>query len=475
MKKLTEYTLQEHIRALDAGEYSSLELTRAYLDRIAEVDPHINAFVLVDEQGALRAASASDERRRHGERLGILDGIPYAAKDNLCAKDLRTTCASKMLEHYIAPYDATAVSRLRLGGAVLLGKLNLDEFAMGSTGELSIFGATANPLNPEFVSGGSSSGSAAAVAAMEVPFALGSDTGGSVRQPAAFCGVLGLKPTYGAISRYGLIGFAPSLDCVGLLSKNGADCKAVFSQLTGKDPYDPTSVEYPKEIKSLRRPLRIAVVKELLESENVASDVRLAVQKATEAFAAAGAEIESISLPSPQTALAAYCVLSAVEASSNLARYDGIRYGRRSENVDDLFSLYSNSRGEGFGIEVKRRILFGTCMLTKERREVYLERAIYARNQIRERMKEIFTSFDLILNPTTPTGAFGRGADLTPAQRREADLCAVYANLAGNPALSIPFGKNALGMPLGVQLTAAPCREDLLFAAASILEEASHE
>lgn len=475
MKNLIEYTLTEHIRALKNREYSSVELTRAYLDRIAEVDFGIHAFVLIDDKGAMEAANSSDARRCRGNALGDLDGIPYAVKDNLCAKGMRTTCASRILENYIAPYDSTAVSRLRERGAVLLGKLNMDEFAMGSTGELSIFGATANPLHPDFVSGGSSSGSAAAVAALEVPFALGSDTGGSVRQPAAFCGVTGLKPTYGAISRYGLIGFAPSFDCVGLLTRNAADCQTAFSALVGKDPHDATSLEYPTEASPLHRPLRIAVVKELLESENVTLDVRLAVQKAMAAFAERGAEIELISLPSPQIALAAYCVLSAVEASSNLARYDGIRYGRRSENAENLFDLYANSRGEGFGVEVKRRILFGTCMLTKERREVYLDRAVYARNQIRERMAEIFSSFDLILNPTTPTGAIQKGTDLTPAERRAADLCAVYANLAGNPALSVPFGKNSLGMPQSVQLTAAPCREALLLAAASILEEADHE
>lgn len=475
MKKLIDYTLREHIEALQARAYSSVELTRAYLDRIEEIDSSVNAFVLVDAKGALEAALASDERRRRGATLSSLDGIPYAVKDNLCVSGMRTTCASRILENYIAPYDATAVSRLRERGAVLLGKLNMDEFAMGSTGEHSIFGATSNPLCTELVPGGSSSGSAASVAAREIPFALGSDTGGSVRQPAAFCGVTGLKPTYGAVSRHGLISFAPSFDCVGLLAQNAADCQTVFSALVGKDFHDATTVEHPQKACSLRRPLRIAVVKELLESEQVSEEVRSSVQRAIDVLAAHGAEIKPISLPSPRIALAAYCVLSAVEASSNLARYDGVRYGRRSENADTLFDLYANSRGEGFGTEVKRRILFGTCMLTKERREIYLERAVCARNRIKERMEEIFTSFDLILNPTTPTSAFKRGADLTPAQSREADLCAVYTNLAGNPAISVPFGRNAMKMPVGVQLTAAPYCEELLFAAASILEVADRE
>ena len=475
MKNLIEYTLQEHIEALARGAYSSVELTRAYLDRIAEVDREINAFVLVDEKGAMQAAEASDARRKQGRLLGALDGIPYAVKDNLCVRNMRTTCASKMLENYIAPYDATAVSRLCESGAVLLGKLNMDEFAMGSTGEHSHFGATANPRNTELVPGGSSSGSAAAVAALEVPFALGSDTGGSVRQPAAFCGVLGLKPTYGAISRYGLVGFASSLDCVGILTRNAKDCATVLSALVGKDPRDATSIEYPKEAASPDRPWRVAVVKELLESEVVAEEVRAATRKAMQVFADLGAEIELISLPSPKMALASYCVLSAVEASSNLARFDGVRYGRRSENAETLYDLYANSRGEGFGTEVKRRILFGTCMLTQGMREIYLERANYARNQIRERMGEIFSSFDLLLNPTTPTGAWRLGSDRTPTEKREADLCAVYANLAGNPALSVPFGEGADGSPLGVHLTAAPRCEGLLLEAARILEEASHE
>lgn len=472
MKELIQYTLQEHIQALREGSYTSVELTRAYLDRIEKLDGKINAFVLVDAQGALEQAAESDARRQRGEPRSALDGIPYAVKDNLCAKGMRTTCASHILENYVSPYDATAVSRLRHAGAVLVGKLNMDEFAMGSSGERSIFGAVSNPHDPDSITGGSSSGSAAAVAALEIPFALGSDTGGSVRQPAAFCGVLGLKPTYGAISRYGLVGFAPSLDCVGILARNSKDCQTVFDALAGKDPHDATSVDVIREDFSLNRPLRIAVAEELLERGTISSDVRGATQKAIEAFQQAGAEIESISLPSPQLALAAYCVLSAVEASSNLARFDGIRYGTRSHDASDLYSLYANSRGEGFGSEVKRRILFGTCMLTAERREIYLRRAQSARNQIRQAMEKTFERFDLILTPTTPTGALKKGVKLTPEEQREADLCAVYANLAGNPALSIPFGRNADGMPLGVQLTAAPCHEALLLRAAEILEVA---
>ncbi len=471
MNEMIKHTLQEQIAALKQGVYSAEALTRAYLNRIEEIDPLINAFVLVDAAGAIQQAIASDKRRSRGETRGDLDGIPYAVKDNLCVKSMRTTCASRMLENYVSPYDATAVSRLRDAGAVLLGKLNMDEFAMGSSGELSIFGATRNPHAPDFVAGGSSSGSAAAVAAREIPFALGSDTGGSVRQPAAFCGVLGLKPTYGAISRHGLIGFAPSFDCIGILAQNAEASEIVFSALAGKDPYDATTFAYRRMEPSREQSLRIGVARELLESEAISQDLREATQRAIRVFAQSGAEIDWIDLPSPQPALAAYCVLSAVEASSNLARYDGIRYGRRSAHAEDLFSLYANSRGEGFGMEVKRRILFGTCMLTADRRECYLRRAELVRDKIRQAMEEVFASHDLILSPTTPTAAFARGSDLTPEERREADLCAVYANLAGNPALSVPFGRNAKGLPLGVQLTAAPTQEALLFQGAKILEK----
>lgn len=473
MKSIIKADLQTQIQALKKKEYSSVELTKAYLARIEEIDPQVNSFVLLNTEAALQAAAASDARRQRGETLSALDGIPFAAKDNFCTKGLRTTCASKMLENYVPPYDATAVLRLQNAGAILLGKLNMDEFAMGSTGEQSIFGASKNPLALGRVTGGSSSGSAAAVAAREIPFALGSDTGGSVRQPAAFCGVLGFKPTYGAISRYGLIEFASSLDCVGILAQNAADCKTVFAAIAGKDEKDATTIVYPTEAPLLPdRPLRIAVVKELLENPAIDRDVSKATQRAIELFEKSGAIIDWISLPSPQTVLAAYCVLSATEASSNLARYDGIRYGRKSQDAKELFSLYANSRAEGLGEEVKRRLLFGSCILTKGRREIYLNRAEYARQEIKQRLEEVFSHYDLILNPTTPTAAFLQGESLSQAQKREADLCTVYANLAGLPAVSVPFGKSAEGLPLGVHLMAAPCKESLLLYAARRLEAA---
>ncbi len=476
MKELIKRSVSEHRVALAIGEYSSLELTRAYLDAIEERDGEIGAYLTVDAEGALQAARQSDARRANGEARGCLDGIPYALKDNFCTAGLRTTCASRMLEHFVPPYDATVVTRLRDAGAILLGKTNMDEFAMGSSTETSKLGVTRNPVDTRYVPGGSSGGSAASVAAYEAPFSIGSDTGGSVRQPAAFCGVIGMKPTYGVISRYGMVALASSLDCVGLFTHTAADCGAVLSALVGKDCMDATTVVHPSPNFSAvsprdGRPLRVAVVRELLDDEEVSDTMRSATEQAIRALENCGAVIGAVSLPSPEAALAAYCVLSAAEASSNLARYDGITYGKRAEGESDLFSLYANSRAEGFGTEVKRRILFGTYMLSEGKREQYYERARRARGEICLRMQEILRDFDVILTPTTPTAACRFGVPQSPAKRRRADLCAVYASLAGLPAVSVPFGRNPEGMPVGVQLTAAPFAEGLLLRVAGLLEE----
>ncbi len=477
MKPITERTITEHIAALSAGEYTSVDLTRACFDRIAERDGELGAFLTLSYERAMQEADASDCRRRAGKLLSRLDGIPYALKDNFCTRGLRTTCASRMLEDFVPPYDAAAVTRLRAAGCVLLGKLNLDEFAMGSTGDLSAFKPVRNPHNTAYVSGGSSSGSAAAVAACEVPFALGSDTGGSVRQPATFCGVLGLKPTYGAISRYGMIAMASSLDSVGIVAKTARDTAEVFAVLAGADEKDMTTHTCPAfSIPDFSNPtlqgLRVAVVRELSEEGELTPGVIAALRDTVKRLRSLGALIEEVSLPAPDVALAAYCVLSAAEASSNLARFDGVRFGHRTEQSGDLFSLYANSRGEGFGAEVKRRILFGTHLLSEENRARYYHPARTARAEIRDRLTDILDSYDLILTPTAPTPAFLRGAKLTPTQKRRADLCAVYANLAGLPALSLPAGKNREGLPLAVQLTAAPHAEGLILRAAHLLETA---
>lgn len=464
--------IREHLASMAAGEYRAEDLTRACLARIDEQNQRINAFTFVDREGAIAAAKESDRRRRMGLLPRRLEGIPFAVKDNFCVGGMPTTCASRILEGYTPIYDATAVVRLRNEGAVLLGKLNMDELAMGSTNEHSIFGAVHNPIDQTRVAGGSSGGSAAAVAAGMVPFALGSDTGGSVRQPAAFCGTVGLKPTYGALSRYGLIAFAPSMDAVGILCASSADAAVVLEAMLGRDENDSTTVDFSLQREPLGRPLRIGVVRELMESRAVSREVKEASARAVRVFKESNAVVEDVSLPSPHRALASYCVLSAVEAFSNLARFDGVRYGRRSENASTLEELYLNSRSEGFGEEVKRRILFGACMLEGERRETYLPRAEYARQECREAMRLMLQKYDLILNPTTPGVAFPLGAKMRPEEKREADLCAVYANLAGVPAITVPFGKNADGLPIGVQLTAGTFGEPLLFEAAKMLEEA---
>lgn len=467
-------SLIEQSDALARGEISSRDLTRAYLAEIERREALVGAYLTVDAEGALRAADASDKRRAHGETLGRLDGIPYAAKDNFCTKGLRTTCGSLFLREFVPPYDATVIARLRDAGAILLGKLNMDEFAMGSSGELSPLGNTRNPIDPAFVAGGSSSGSAAAVAANEASFSLGSDTGGSVRQPAAFCGVLGLKPTYGVLSRYGLVEMASSLDAVGLVGRRAADLAVVMDCLVGKDALDATSRTHPDpSFSSLGPipPLRVAVVRELMTGDAIAPSVARACRQAVELLAAQGAWVEEVSLPSPDLALASYCVLSAAESASNMARYDGVRYGTRVSNAATLQDFYAENRSFGFGKEVKRRILFGSYMLTRGKRELYYDAARAARNAITEQMHALLRKYDLILNPTAPTGAFRCGSGLSPSMERRADLCAVYASLAGLPAISIPFGCDENAMPLGMHFTAARFCEKRLLAVARLFEE----
>ncbi len=462
MKELCFRSVSEHIEALAKGAYTSLELTRTYLERIREEDGRIGAYLTVTEEQALEQARASDERRRTGCTRGPLDGIPYALKDNYSTAGIRTTCASRMLEDYIPSYDATVVERLHACGCVLLGKLNMDEFAMGSTNERSAFYPVHNPHNTDCVAGGSSGGSAAAVAAGEAPFALGSDTGGSVRQPAAFCGVFGLRPTYGLVSRYGVAELAASMDSVGLVTRSGKDCDLILSALAGYDERDATTRK-----DGLRPPLtrkaRVALILPR-EGEGYASAIREATERAAQALLHMGHSVEEVVLPSPEAALAAYCVLSSAEASSNLARFDGVRFGHRSETADDLISLYGNSRSEGFGGEVKKRILFGTWMLTRENRKRYLDRAGQVRNAVTRAIEELFEQYDLLLSPMTPTTAFRLGEKLSAAAQRQADLCAVYAALSGFPAVSVPYGTDEEGLPVAIQLTARPMEEHYLLA-----------
>ncbi len=475
MKDILQRDISAHAHALSHGEYSAKELTRAYLARIAECDGEIGAFLSTDPEGALRAAEASDARRHRGECKGPLDGIPFSLKDNISAEGLPLTCASKMLEHYVAPYDATVTASLKQAGAILLGKNNMDEFAMGSSTEYSALGVTRNPADLTRSPGGSSGGSAAAVAAAEAVFSIGTDTGGSVRQPAAFCGVYGLKPTYGGISRYGVAAMAASLDCVGIMTRTAADCATVFSAIAGKDPSDATTRPFCKErfATRLQEPpghLRVAIVASITE-EKTEPAVWEALQAAICRFRNAGSEVETVKLPLPEEALATYSILSCTEAASNLARYDGVHFGRRSERFDSLSSFYDTSRAEGFGNEVKRRILFGTDMLSEGNRASYYVRACRVRELVKQEMTALSHDYDLLLTPTTPTVAFPIGSRPSPEALYYADLCTVYANLSGFPALSIPCGNTPDGLPLAFQLTARPFEEDLLLRAARLFEE----
>ncbi len=470
MKEFLNRSIGEHRSALNAGEYSAVELTRACLERISAERETVGAFLSVDVSGALVAAEASDQRRRCGEQIGLLDGIPFSLKDNISAKGLPLTCASAMLEDYRSPYDATVTTRLKQAGAILLGKNNMDEFAMGSSCEYSALGVTRNPYDPERVPGGSSGGSAAAVAAGEAVFSLGTDTGGSVRQPAAFCGVYGLKPTYGAISRYGVAAMASSMDAVGIFTRTAEDCSLVFDLLRGKDCLDATSADGCYDSTDLEEhPLRIAVVSSLM-GDGVAPEVQNGLQVVTDCFKEEGAVFGEAELPVPKQAMAAYSVLSCAEAASNLARYDGVRFGHRSTRSGKLSDLYANSRGEGFGKEVKRRILFGTDMLQTENRERYYLGAQRVRRMICEQMEALLMQYDLLLTPTTPTTAFQLGSVRSPEELYRADMCTVYANLSGFPALSIPVGMDDNGLPLAVQLTARPFAEKFLLKTAKRLE-----
>ena len=466
-------SLTEAVEGLARGEVSSEELTRDCLEQIETTEGTVKAFLTVCAEEAIEAAKASDRRRREGHALSVIDGIPYAVKDSFCTKGIRTTAASRMLEQYIPPYDATVVSLLRDAGCVLLGKTNLDEFAMGSDGSHSAFGTTRNPLDPSRVAGGSSGGSAAAVASGEVFFALGSDTGGSVRQPAAFCGITGVKPTYGAISRYGMIAFASSLDCVGLLTKNAEDAALLLPLLAQRDARDATSVGLQASLDRAllsqgAKGLRVGIPTEAWMRE-IGGSIGSSVQMAADRLAAAGATVVEASLPSAEQTLMSYCIISAVEAASNLARYDGFRYGASffGATPDERSST---TRGAAFGNEVKSRILLGTALLTGELRETQYLPACRMREQVCHSMQALFARFDLILQPTTPCGAFRADEDVSPLRMRQMDLCTVYASLAGLPAISVPMGKDENGMPLGVQLTATYGREDLILRGARALE-----
>ena len=498
---LTTQSAVEQSRMLQAGEVSSVELVRAYLDRIEQHDPQVGAFLRYDADRALQTAKHIDERRQAGEKLGPMAGVPVALKDILAEKGERTTCASRMLEEFVAPYDSTVVARLKAADAVLIGRVNMDEFAMGGSTENSALGKTSNPWNLKCSPGGSSGGSAAAVAADFAPLAIGTDTGGSIRQPAAFCGITGMKPTYGRISRFGLVAFASSLDQVGPMARSVEDLSLLYQTIAGHDPQDSTSLDHPVgDASTLSQPLkglRIGYAKEHF-SEGLDGEVEQAVRKAFQVYEALGAELVEVSLPHGKYGVATYYVIAPCEASSNLARYDGVHYGYRSdvakltaelaaeraaleeagerraaENLDTpLVRMYRQSRSEAFGPEVKRRIMIGTYALSAGYYDAYYLKALKVRRLIRQDFDKVFEKVDVLAGPTTATPAFELGSLVDdPLAMYLVDLYTVSANLAGIPAMSLPCGLSSAGMPIGLQLQAKPLAEETLLRAAHMYQQ----
>ncbi|ABU58040.1 Asp-tRNA(Asn)/Glu-tRNA(Gln) amidotransferase subunit GatA [Roseiflexus castenholzii] len=464
MTPLYQLTVAQAREMLARGEISSLELTDALLTRIAAVEPKVRAFLVVDAAGARAQARAADARRAAGDASPLL-GIPMGIKDVISTQGLRTTCASKMLENYTPVYDATAVARLKAAGAVILGKLNCDEFAMGSSTENSAFQQTRNPWNLERVPGGSSGGSAAAVAAGEAPAALGTDTGGSIRQPAALCGITGLKPTYGRVSRYGLVAFASSLDQIGPMARTVRDCAIVLRVIAGADPFDATCTDYPAPdyeaaLTGDIRGLRIGVPREYFVA-GMQPDVEAAVRTAIEVLREQGAEVCEISLPHTPYALPVYYLIAPAEASANLARFDGVRYGLRVPG-ESYFDELERTRGAGFGPEVRRRIMLGTYALSAGYYDAYYKRAQQVRTLIRRDYQQAFEQVDVIAAPTTPTVAFKIGAHTDdPLAMYLEDVCTLPLNLAGLPGLVVPCGF-AEGLPIGLQLIGRAFDEESL-------------
>ena len=466
-------TIHEYAELLKQRKLSSVELTKQYLARIEKADAQIGSYITVCPDEALAAAGKADERIAKGEAT-LLTGIPVGIKDNICTEGITTTCASKMLYNFVPPYDATVTKRLKNEGAVILGKLNMDEFAMGSSTESSYFKKTKNPYDLTRVPGGSSGGSAASVSADLAPYALGSDTGGSIRQPAAFCGNVGLKPTYGLVSRFGLIAFASSLDQIGSFTKDVTDCAIVLNAIAGYDKMDSTSVDADKTdyTKALGLPLKgmkVGVPKQYLES-GIQTEIREAVENAIKVYEMLGAECEECSLPLSKFALPAYYLISSAEASSNLARFDGIKYGYRAEEYHGLTDLYETTRSEGFGEEVKRRIMLGTYALSSGYYDAYYKKAQQVRGLIKRDFAACFEKYDVLLTPTTPTTAYKFGEKSDPVAMYMGDICTVAVNIAGLPAISIPAGLDKKGMPIGIQLIANSFDERKLLTAAFAYE-----
>lgn len=460
---------------MERGELSSVEVTTAHLDQIAARDGEVAAFLFVDRDAALRSAREIDQKRKSGQPLGPLAGLPVAIKDVLCTRGQPTTCASRMLEKFVPPYDAHVITRLREADAVLIGKTNMDEFAMGSSTENSAFKTTRNPWDLARAPGGSSGGSAAAVAAGMAPVSLGSDTGGSIRQPAGFCGVVGLKPTYGRVSRYGLVAFASSLDQVGPFANDVTGAARLLEVLAGYDRRDSTCVNTPVPVfsQTLEQPLKglkIGIAREHFV-EGLDPEVEQAVQAALDVYRGLGAEVRELSLPHSKYAVAAYYIIAPSEAASNLARYDGVHYGYRAARFDNMIDMFSASRGEGFGNEVKRRIMLGSYALSAGYYDAYYLKALKVRRLIRNDFDCVFDEVDVIASPVTPTPAFKIGELIDdPLAMYLSDIYTISANLAGLPGLSLPAGFSAAGLPIGLQLLAPPFEEERLLRVARMFE-----
>ena len=467
---ITELTVHELIEKIKNKELTVTEINQAYIDRINLREKDIQAFITVLDKEAL------ERSKNISNNLSELAGIPIGIKDNICTKNIKTTCASKMLENFVSPYDATVVERLENKGLINIGKLNMDEFAMGGSTEYSAFKVTKNPWNLEAVPGGSSGGSAAAVAANMVPWALGSDTGGSIRQPASFCGVVGLKPTYGLVSRFGLVAFASSLDQIGPITKDVRDSAILLNIIAGHDEKDSTSVDMPKKDyeKALTgdiKGLKIGVPKEFF-GEGINKEVKESLKQAIETYKKLGAEVEEFSLDIAKYALATYYIIACAEASSNLGRFDGIRYTYRAKNFKDLKDLYKKTRSEGFGAEVKRRIILGTYVLSSGYYDAYYKKAQKVRTVIKQEFEKLFEKFDMLLTPTSPTVAYKIGTKSNnPLEMYLADLCTVSVNIAGLPGISIPCGVDSQGMPIGLQLIGKPFDEESIIQAAYTYEQ----
>jgi len=471
---ILDLKLQEIQKRLHDKSLTVTELVEASLERIAEVDSEVKAFITVDAEGAKKKAAELD--KQENQERGLLFGLPQGIKDNISTKGLKTTCASKLLANFEPLYDATVIKKLTEAQAVTVGKLNMDEFAMGSSNENSSFAPVRNPWNKEYVPGGSSGGSAAAVAAREVYFALGSDTGGSIRQPAAFCGVVGLKPTYGLVSRFGLVAFASSLDQIGPVTKNVEDAAYVLQVIAGHDPQDSTSanVEIPDYLSSLTgdiQGLKIAVPKEYL-GEGVQPEVREKVQEALKVLEGLGATWDEVSLPHSEYAVPTYYIISSSEASSNLARYDGVRYGVRADQAANLLEMYKETRSQGFGDEVKRRIMLGTYALSSGYYDAYYLKAQKVRTLIKQDFEKIFEQYDVIIGPTAPTTAFKLGEKIEdPLTMYVEDILTIPMNLAGIPAISVPCGLASNGLPVGLQIIGKAFDESTVLRVAHAYEQ----